>query len=158
MVIVYREKITIPVNNYGFNLAIELHVRYHIYMTTWESGRESRLLDDIIAGRKTIEGRLNKGKFADYRIGDLIWLRRDYRDKDGILHDGEPHFCQVKIIDIRHYASFLDLTRAEDFKTVIPYVDTAEQAADEYNKFYSPEDQASYGVLAIQIALAPTDE
>ena len=28
-------------------------------MTTWESGRESSLLDDIIAGRKTIEGRLN---------------------------------------------------------------------------------------------------
>lgn len=28
-------------------------------MSRWESGRESSLLDDIIAGRKTIEGRRN---------------------------------------------------------------------------------------------------
>ena len=125
-------------------------------MTTWESGRESRLLDDIIAGRKTIEGRLNKGKFADYRIGDLVWLRRDYRDEDGILYDGEPRACLVKIVDIRQYASFLDLARTEDFKTVIPYAETPKQAADEYNKFYSSEDQAKYGVLAIQITPMPT--
>ena len=59
-------------------------------MKTWESGRESGLLDEIIAGRKTIEGRLNRGKFAEYQPGDQVWLRRDYRDKQGVLRDGEP--------------------------------------------------------------------
>lgn len=56
-------------------------------MTTWYSGRESGLLDDIIAGRKTIEGRLNKGKFAKYKAGDMVSLRRDIRGENGILRD-----------------------------------------------------------------------
>jgi len=60
-------------------------------MNTWESGRESNLLDDIIAGRKTIEGRLNRDKFAKYTVSDQVWLRRDHRDANGILRDGEPH-------------------------------------------------------------------
>ena len=46
----------------------------------WESGRESRLLDEMIAGRKTIEGRLCRGKFAQYAPGDIVNLRRDFRD------------------------------------------------------------------------------
>ncbi|PKL31891.1 hypothetical protein CVV43_00365 [Candidatus Saccharibacteria bacterium HGW-Saccharibacteria-1] len=120
-------------------------------MNTWESGRESNLLDDIIAGRKTIEGRLNRDKFAKYEIGDEIWLRRDYRDEDGILHDGEPRVALVKIIDIRKYKSFLEMTTSEDFKTIVPSAESAEQAADEYNKYYSDNDQIKFGVLAIEI-------
>ena len=120
-------------------------------MNTWESGRESNLLDYIIAGRKTIEGRLNRDKFAKYKIGDEIWLRRDVRDADGTLHDGEPHVALVKIIDIHHYKTFLELTTAEDFKKVIPYAKSAKQAADEYNKYYSNKDQKKFGILAIEI-------
>ena len=66
-------------------------------MTTWESGRESGLLDDIIAGRKTIEGWLNKGKFAEYRVGDVVQLRRDYRHEQGVLRDGEPDQARVRL-------------------------------------------------------------
>ncbi len=120
-------------------------------MTTWESGRESGLLDDIIAGRKTIEGRLNKGKFADYRVGDTVSLRRDYRDKEGILQDGEPNATKVTVAAIRHYLSFLDMVSTEGYKKVIPSAKNAEAAAAEYNKYYSAEDQAIYGVLAIEI-------
>lgn len=120
-------------------------------MNTWESGRESNLLDDIIAGRKTIEGRLNKGKFAEYKIGDQIWLRRDYRDENGMLHDGEPHVALVEITDIIHYKSFLEMASTEDFKTIIPYANSARQTADEYNKYYTAADQAGFGVLAIKI-------
>lgn len=137
-------------------------IRYQIYlilkydilnnsMNTWESGRESNLLDDIIAGRKTIEGRLNKSKFAEYRISDQIWLRRDYRDENGILHDGEPHVALVEIIDIVHYKSFLEMTTVEDYKTIIPYTNSARQAANEYNKYYPVSDQNKFGVLAIKI-------
>ena len=124
-------------------------------MNTWESGRESHLLDQIIAGLKTIEGRLNRDKFSQYKIGDLIWLRRDIRDNDGILHDGELHVAQVKIIDIRHYKTFLELTTKENFRNVIPDAKDAISAADEYNKFYSKSDQDRYGVLAIEIKIIP---
>ena len=88
-------------------------------MKIWHSGRESKLLDDIIAGRKTVEGRLNRGKFAEYRVGDKIRLRRDVRDAEGILHDGEPDQARVEIIAIRHYNSFLEMVQAARVTTVL---------------------------------------
>lgn len=128
---------------------------YTALMNTWESGRESKLLDDIIAGRKTVEGRLNKGKFAQYRPGDVVWLRRDYRDADGVLHDGEPSAALVAVKDVRHYETFLDMVTAEGFRNVIPHAQTAEEAANEYEQYYSAEKQARHGVLAIEIVYRP---
>lgn len=120
-------------------------------MNTWHSGRESRLLDEIITGRKTIEGRLNRGKFAEYRPGDIVLLRRDYRDANGVLHDGEADAVKVEVVAVRSYNSFLELTRAEGFERVIPGAGSIEAAADEYNKYYSDDDQQRFGVLAIEI-------
>lgn len=122
-------------------------------MAIWESGRESALLDDIIAGRKTVEGRLNRSKFAKYEVGDIIKLRRDIRQPDGTLQDGEPDAARVKVVAIRQYQNFLDMVTAEGFKKVIPLATTAKEAADEYNKYYSLEDQAKYGVLAIEVGV-----
>jgi ASC-1-like (ASCH) protein len=121
------------------------------YMNTWESGRESSLLDAILDGRKTIEGRLNKGKFAEYAVGDTVSLRRDIRGADGVLRDGQPGAATVEIIAIRQYSDFLSMVTAEGFEKVIPSARNPRQAADEYDKFYSREDQARYGVLAIEI-------
>jgi ASC-1-like (ASCH) protein len=121
-------------------------------MNTWTSGRESALLDDIIAGRKTIEGRLNKGKFAEYRVGDTVNIRRDYRDEDGVLRDGDPDAARVQIIAIRTYASFLAMVTAEGYQQVIPSARSAEEAAAVYNQYYSKEDQERYGVLGIEIS------
>jgi ASC-1-like (ASCH) protein len=118
---------------------------------TWQSGRESHLLDDIIAGRKTIEGRLNRGKFAEYRVGDTVVLRRDWRDDAGQLHDGVPDAAKVEIIAIRQYANFLEMVTAEGYERVIPSASTAEAAAAEYDAYYYAEDQQRYGVLAIEV-------
>jgi ASC-1-like (ASCH) protein len=120
-------------------------------MKTWTSGRESGLLDDIIAGRRTIEGRLNKDKFAEYAAGDHVSLRRDYRDDMGILRDGEPSQVRIEITAIRRYGSFIDMVNTEGYAQVIPLAKNAQAAADEYDKYYSAADQAKYGVLAIEI-------
>ena len=120
-------------------------------MKVWESGRESNLLDDIIAGRKTIEGRLNRGKFAEYLVGGIVSLRRDHRDSRGILQDGERNAAQVKIIAIRHYETFIDMVEIENYKSVIPSANRAEEAAAIYDNYYSLEDQNKYGVLAIEV-------
>jgi len=117
----------------------------------WESGRESELLDSIIGGTKTIEGRLNKGKFAEYKVGDTVSLRRDMRSVNGELQDGEPNAATVELVAIRKYPDFLSMVTAEGYKKVIPNAKNAEEAADEYNKYYSQEDQRTYGVLAIEI-------
>ena len=115
----------------------------------WESGAESSVLDDIVAGKKTIEGRLNRGKFAKYVPGDIITLRRDYRDADGMLHDGPPGQATVKVTAVRQYRSFLDMVKGEGFEKVIPSAKSAAEAAALYGTFYSVEDQEKYGVLAI---------
>jgi len=120
-------------------------------VNVWESGRESQLLDAIIDGRKTIEGRLNKGKFAEYKVGDYVSLRRDFRDENGVLQDGEPKAAVVEITAIRHYPDFISMVTEEGFNRVIPGAFDAQAAANEYNKYYSHEDQAQYGVLAIEI-------
>lgn len=120
-------------------------------MTTWTSGRESNLLDDIIAGRKTIEGRLNRDKFSQYKVGDTVSLRRDIRGKDGVLREGKPDAARVKIIAIRNYADFLSMVTAEGFEKVIPHAKNAQEAAGEYNKYYSARDQEKFGVLAIEV-------
>jgi len=119
----------------------------------WQSGRETHLLDDIIAGRKTIEGRLNRDKFAEYQVGDAVSLRRDVRDEHGQLKDGEVGAAEVEIVAIRRYENFLDMVSTEGYERVIPSAGSIEAAAAEYNRYYSPEDQKQYGVLAIEVKL-----
>lgn len=120
-------------------------------MATWQSGRESKLLDEIIAGQKTIEGRLNRDKFAKYERGDRISLRRDYRDEQGVLYDGEPDAALVEIVAIRHYPDFISMVRSEGYQLVIPDARSAEEAASLYDAYYSKDDQTKYGVLAIEV-------
>lgn len=132
--------------------AVHSTLEYTIGMTIWESGRESGLLDEIRAGRKTIEGRLAKGKFAEYRLDDVVKLRRDIRGKDGVLRDGDSDTLRVKIVGIRRYDTFLEMVQTEGYEKVIPAAQSAEEAAAEYDKYYSIEDQAQHGVLAIEIA------
>lgn len=122
-------------------------------MTTWEAGRESNLLDDILAGRKTVEGRLNRDKFAQYRVGDTVSLRRDHRNDAGQLKDGELNAATIEIVAIRTYPTFLAMVTVEGYQRVIPSAKSADEAADEYNKYYSAVDQARYGVLAIEVRL-----
>lgn len=122
-------------------------------MTVWESGRESAMLDEIIVGRKTIEGRLKCSKFAEYKVGDIIKLRRDVRLPDGTLQDGEPDQVRVQVVAVRQYKTFFEMLDTEDYKKVIPFAKTTQEATDEYDKYYSREDQAKYGVLAIEVAI-----
>lgn len=124
-------------------------------MTLWESGRESALLDDMIAGRKTIEGRLNTGKFAQYHVGDTIKLRRDLRGSDGTLRDGKRDVLRVKIVGIRQYSTFLDMVTSEGYEKVIPSAQSVKEAADVYNRYYSLADQDQFGVLAIEVTRCP---
>lgn len=123
----------------------------------YESGRESSYIDDIAAGLKTYEGRLNRGKFADYKPGDFVWLRRD-KCVDGKLVDGEPKQLLVSIISIAKYPTFREMLAEIGFEKVIPRARDLDAAVAEYSRIYSPEDEASNGVLAIEIKVADPSE
>ena len=90
-------------------------------------------------GYKTIEGRLNKGKFADFKKGDMLNI---------INNDNK---FKVKIKDINKYKSFKEYLTFEGLKKTLPNVNTLEEGVNVYYKFYTKEDEEKYGILAITI-------
>lgn len=122
-------------------------------MAVWEFGLEVTPFEAVVAGRKTIEGRLNMGKFAQFAAGDIIKIRKDYRDENGVIQDGEPDAAQVEVVAVRKYANFSDLVNSEGVERVSSVSASAQETSDGYAEYYSVEDQAKYGVLAIEIAV-----
>lgn len=60
----------------------------------------------ILQGRKTVEGRLNKGKFAQLKVGDLLEF-----DETGE---------QLEVVNISTYFSFQTMLEQEGLKHVLP--------------------------------------
>ncbi len=120
-------------------------------MSIWEFGLTDEPLAAIKTRAKTIEARLNTGKFAQFAPEDVVHVRRDAFDADGATQDGEPDVMRLKVVAVRRYADFAALLHAEGWRRVIPWVDSDEAALSEFEKYYSPEKQAAYGVVAIEI-------
>lgn len=122
-------------------------------MKTWQAGREKSLLEDIKAGRKTVEGRLYRDKFAEYKAGDHVSLRADTYDSDGTLFKEEPNQALVEITKIDRYNTFADMLNQIGYQKVVPRAGSTEQALAEYAKYYSPADEAKYGVVAVHVRM-----
>lgn len=97
-------------------------------------------LNFIKLGKKTIEGRLNKGKFKQIKVGDVL-----------ILSDGSK--MEFVVIGKRSYSSFSEMLIKENIKNVIPDKNDLEEAIQVYYKFYTPEQENKLGVVAIEIKL-----
>lgn len=122
-------------------------------MNVWEFGLETTPFEAVVAGQKTIEGRLNKGKFAEFATGDIIKVRADYRDDQGNRHDGEPDAARLKIVAIRKYPDFAAMVKGEGYKRVSATPISEEATIDGYSNYYPLIDQTKYGVLAIEVRL-----
>ena len=118
---------------------------------SWEFGLAPEPFAQVESGAKLIEGRLNRGKFAQFRPGDIVSLRADYYDAAGKLQDGRVGALQLEVVSIRHYDSFLEMVAAEGYDRVIPSASNDREAADEYARYYSADDESNYGVIAIEI-------
>ena len=90
-------------------------------------------------GKKTIEGRLNKGSFQELKKGDIIHWKND----DKII--------KTKIISIHHHKDFEKMLKARRLYNVLPGIKTYKDGVKIYSKFFSPFDVKKYGVLAIKI-------
>ena len=91
----------------------------------------------ILSGQKTVEGRLNKGKFWSLKIGDIL----QFDDT------GE----QVKVVDLTLYPSFQEMFVSEGLKHIVPDIKTIEQGIAVYRKFYSIEQEKEFWVIAIEM-------
>ncbi len=117
-----------------------------------EMGIESNLLKQILAGEKTIELRLGRGKFLKFRTGDQISLREDIY-KDGELVSSKPDQAVVLIKQLLYFESFDEVFSAIDFRKALPEAYSAIDAIDICRKFYSEEEEEENGVVAIIFTL-----
>lgn len=91
----------------------------------------------VIEGLKTVEGRLNKDKFAEIEIGDVLMM--------------QPENKRFRVVGRRQYKTFREMLEAEGIKNVLPDKNNIEEATKVYKKFYKESEENKYGVLAIRI-------
>lgn len=113
-----------------------------------EIGIESTLVDAIRNGVKTIAGRLGKPRFLAIKEGDVLNIREDIWN-DGKITASHDNAVQVTVRQILYFESFREMLEAVDYEAAVPSAGTVDEAVDTYAKFYSPEDEATYGVVAM---------
>lgn len=91
----------------------------------------------ILSGEKTIEGRLNKGKFAAIQVGSILVI--------------EPEKIEFEVIGKKVYKTFEEMIEGSGIENVIPDKDNLIDAVNVYYKFYTKEQEKEHGVVAIQI-------
>lgn len=97
--------------------------------------------DFICNGQKTIEGRLNKGKFSQFVEGDYV-----------IFINGNNK-CKTEIVKIDKYPSFEEYLEDKGLARTIPTANDINEAINVYRQYYSREDEQKFGVLAIEVRL-----
>ena len=99
--------------------------------------------DFIKSGKKTVEGRLNKGLFNRVQQGDnIIWQ-----------HNGNE--CKVRIMYRNVYKSFKDMLENEKLKNVLPNISNIEDGIKIYHQYYPEikDKERKFGVVAIGMEL-----
>ena len=89
--------------------------------------------------KKTIEGRLNTGKFSTFKKGDKLKIV-----------NGDDYII-VKIRKIKKYLSFEEYLSQEGLKRTLPNIKTIKDGINIYYNFYTKENEDKYGILAIYI-------
>ena len=95
--------------------------------------------DHIASGLKTVEGRLNKGKFAGLKAGQVLSIN------DGALR------CHV--VKVEAFASFRHLLEQEGVRRVLPGVADVAEGCAVYRQFYDAEAQREHGVVALHLSV-----
>jgi ASC-1-like (ASCH) protein len=106
-------------------------------MQTIQLNVQEPYLSFVLNGQKTIEGRLNKGKFKDLQIGDVL-----------VMGPEEKKFV---INNLTVYKSFREMLEKEGIENVIPDKKTLDEAEEVYYNFYTKEQEEEFGVVAIGI-------
>lgn len=76
-------------------------------------------------GIKTVEGRLNKGKYKEIQPKDHIV----------VFNNEETKSFEVVVIGVRNYFSFKELLEKEGLKKVLPNAETLEDGINIYREF-----------------------
>lgn len=91
----------------------------------------------ILKKEKNVEGRLNKGKFAEIKKGDFLILGKK----------------KLKVLEKIIYKSFQEMIENEGVENVIPDKKTVNEAVEVYYSFYTQKDEKKFGVCAIKFEI-----
>jgi len=98
----------------------------------------------ISLGLKTVEGRKNKGKFKEMKVGDIVeWVNNDFKERR-IL---------TRIIGKAEYKTFEEYLETEGLDKCLPGMPSIEHGLSVYFKYFTKEQEAEFGVVAIRIEL-----
>ena len=97
--------------------------------------------DSIKAKTKTIEMRLYDDKRKKIQVGDTIIFS---------LRNDQSQTITTKVKSLTCFDSFKDLYNAYD-KVVLGYKQNQDAKPEDMTEFYSQEEQALFGVVAIEI-------
>lgn len=117
-----------------------------------EIGIESSLTDDILNGKKTIEGRLGKPKFLKIKDGDIVSIRRDIWQNNEIIKS-YPDAARIYVDQVLYFETFTEMLSALDYREIIPNAKSANDVLKVYNKIYTAKDEQEFGVVAILFEL-----
>ena len=99
----------------------------------------------IQSGLKTVEGRLNKGRFAHFKKNDIVrWFVK-----------GTKKSCVTKVVQVVQYPSFAAMLQTEKLELVLPGIPDVESGVKVYRKFYTKEKENEFGVQAIRVCVLP---
>jgi ASC-1-like (ASCH) protein len=96
--------------------------------------------DKIASGQKVIESRLFDEKRQQINIGDII----EFTENDNTVN-----IVTTKVKALHRYTSFDELFTA--FPPQLFGGESKEDLLQEIHQFYSPEDEAMFGVVGIRI-------
>ena len=94
----------------------------------------------IQLGIKKVEGRLNKGKFADMNIGDFILFTNNDL--------GFERKFKIQIKNISYYNNFQIYLKNETLDKCLPGIDSIENGLKVYYKYYKESDEKKYKIKA----------
>tara|TARA_A100001015_G_C14854802_1_gene657923 strand:- start:466 stop:885 length:420 start_codon:yes stop_codon:yes gene_type:complete len=120
----------------------------------YEKGVQEPWFSLIKNGKKTVEGRLNKGDFSKMKKGDIVtWVNNIKVTKNGKTKTLRKE-VKTKITGVADYSSFYQMIKTERLKNTLPVPElkTIQQGVDNvYYKFYKPKDEKEKGVKAIRV-------
>lgn len=90
--------------------------------------------------RKTVEGRLNKGKFANMKKGDTL-----------IISNDKQSVVVAVITNVIKYRTFEEYLVQEGLSRTLPGTRNIRDGVDIYRKFYNEKMENEFGVLGIHL-------
>ncbi len=98
----------------------------------------------ISLGLKTVEGRKNKGRFKEMKVGDIIeWTNEDFA----------PRSVLTRVTGKAQYATFAEYLETEGLDKCLPGMPDLSRGLSVYFKYFTKEDEKEFGVVAIRLEL-----